>query len=500
MTGAAKKKLIYLAHDNLNLAKGALRGADPTRFDIALVESQRLLSGARWHRQRLFFMISAARHFARELETAGYKVHYLKAPDTAAGLLSISGAYQEIIAAEPASFRLHDSLTAIGVRFVENDFFLTTRKQFSAWANTQKSLKMENFYRWQRDRLDILMEGGQPTGGRWNFDEENRLPPPKEPYSWPKYPVHERDSIDLEVIEDIAKLDLVGELADMTWGTTRAAALARLADFLKDSFAKFGPLEDAMTTSSWSLHHSLLSPYLNVGLITADEVVEAALKAFQGKKVPLASCEGFIRQIIGWREYINGIYWHFGSEYRDSNTFGSQRPLLPLFEDGAQTKMRCVSETMRQIDERAWTHHIPRLMVLSNLATLADVNPAEFLAWMRRVFIDAADWVMVPNVIGMSMHADGGRMSTKPYIAGGAYISRMSNFCKGCHYDPKTRSAADSCPFTTLYWHFLDRHQERFRKNHRMFQQLNGLRKLSDLAETKERGDQVLKGLSKGAI
>lgn len=494
------KTLVYVAHDNLNRQFGALRLAQPSTHEVVMVESERMLKSARWHRQRIFFMLSAARHFAAELQAAGFQVHYLKAADTAAGIKDISGNFDRVLATQPSSYRLTQSLSEIGVEFVDNDFFLTTRSEFKSWAQSQKSLKMENFYRWQRKRLDILMVGDEPIGGAWNFDADNRLPPPKEPYPWPSYPHHERDAIDRSVIEEIADLDLVGELEDRTWGTTRDAALAQLNRFLSSSLDDFGPYEDAMTTASWALHHSLISPYLNLGLITAAEVIEATVKSAAKSKPALSSLEGFIRQIIGWREYINGIYWYFGPEYRDENAFGSTRPLLPLFEDSSKTKMRCVSTTVAEIERRAWTHHIPRLMVLSNLATLADVEPSEFLAWMRRVFIDAADWVMVPNVIGMSMHADGGRMSTKPYIAGGSYISRMSNYCKGCHYNPKTRSEPDSCPFTTLYWHFLNRHRERFARNHRMFQQLNGLRKLADLDATLARGDEVIGLLRAGRI
>ena len=344
------------------------------------------------------------------------------------------------------------------------------------------------------------MESEKPVGGAWNFDEENRLPPPKEPYSWPKYPNWQRDQIDLEVIEEIDNSSYVGQIDEEIWGTTRQFALAQLDQFLDKSFADFGPYEDAMTTKSWALHHSLLSPYLNLGLITAEEVIDAAIKRYQKGKIPLSSCEGFIRQIIGWREYINGIYWLFGEKYRNENHFGSNRKLLPLFEDASKTSMNCVATSINDIEQRAWVHHIPRLMVLSNLAMLADINPAEFLAWMRRVFIDAADWVMVPNVIGMSMHADGGKMSTKPYIAGGAYISRMSNYCSSCKYNPKLRIGENACPFTTLYWHYLNRNRELLKRNHRMFQQINASKKLADIEATIAAGDEILDGLERGEV
>jgi deoxyribodipyrimidine photolyase-related protein len=500
MAKAKSKTLIYLAHDNLNRNKGALKGANPETHAIVFVESKRMLSSTKWNKQRLFFLLSAAKHFAAELSREGFEVHFLEAENTHTGILQIAEDFKEVIAAEPSSYKLTKSLQAIGLRFVTNDFFLTSRTDFTNWASAQKSLKLENFYRWQRNRLDILMENGEPIGGRWNYDDENRNPPPKEPYPWPNYLEHQRDQIDLDVLSQIESLNTSGSVSDLSWGTTRASALLQLKFFLDNSLANFGPFEDAMTTESWAVHHSLLSPYLNVGLLTADEIIKETLKRFAKRDIPIQSCEGFIRQIIGWREYINGIYWYFGEDYRNLNSLKSKRKLLPLFDDSSRTNMRCVKETIQDISERGWVHHIPRLMILSNLAALADIEPQDILDWMRTNFIDAADWVMVPNVIGMSMHADGGKMSTKPYIAGGSYISRMSNYCKGCSYNPKTRSDADSCPFTTLYWHYLNRNHEVFKKNHRMFQQLNGLKKLADLPETIRRGDLVIKLLEKGEI
>jgi len=216
--------------------------------------------------------------------------------------------------------------------------------------------------------------------------------------------------------------------------------------------------------------------------------------------VPIASAEGFVRQIIGWREYVNAMYWWQGPDYQERNGLGATTPLLPLFDDASATKMNCLSSIVSDIDQRAWVHHIPRLMVLSNLALVAGVSPQEFLAWMRRRFIDAAEWVMVPNVIGMGVHADGGAMMTKPYAAGGAYIDRMSNYCKDCPYNPKLRTGDTACPFTTLYWDFLARHEAAFSKNHRMAQQMQGMRRLADLDDVRQRAVVVLDGLSRGTI
>jgi deoxyribodipyrimidine photolyase-related protein len=444
---------------------------------------------------RLFFLISSARHFAESLRSEGFTVHYEKASTTIDGLKKIQGLLPgaPIVCAEPSSFKQYAALKEFGVSFVANDFFLTSRADFALWAGAQKSFLMENFYRAQRVRLNVLVEGGKPTGGAWNFDKENRLPPPKD-YEWPKYLEHPRDAIDEEVAKEL------NYSPGSTWATTREGALAQLKNFITNHFATFGPYEDAMANDNWAVHHSLLSPYLNNGLLHAQEVIDAAVKAFNGGSIPIASCEGFIRQIIGWREYVNGMYWYLGEEYEKNNQLEAKRELLPLLRNPEKTSMNCVKSIVSDINERAWVHHIPRLMVLSNLALITGTNPQQFLDWMREVFIDATQWVMVPNVIGMGLHADGGAMMTKPYAAGGAYISRMSTYCKGCAYDPKLRVGESACPFTTLYWDFLDRHKESFAKNHRMSQQVFGLNRLKDLPELRERAQQVLNGLDQGTI
>jgi deoxyribodipyrimidine photolyase-related protein len=489
------KRIIYIPFDHLHRKFGALKGTNPQEDVIALVESARMTTGRNWHKERLFFLISSARHFAQSLEEEGFSVEYIKAATTIDGLKIIEKKYPKlpIICAEPSSFRQYETLKNYGVSFVDNDFFLTPRSLFLSWANEQKSFVMESFYRKQRVRLGILMDGKEPTGGAWNFDKENRLPPPKQ-YEGPAYLEHNRDEIDKAVAAEL------GHTPTTTWATTRKGALAQMKNFFDNHFGEFGPLEDAMTTQNWALHHSLLSPYLNNGLLHASEVISAAMKAFNSGSIPIESAEGFVRQIIGWREYVNGMYWFLGPDYRENNQLNANRPLLPLFSDPNKTSMNCMKQTVTDINERAWVHHIPRLMLLSNLALVTGTNPQEFLEWMREVFIDASEWVMVPNVIGMGVHADGGRMMTKPYAAGGAYISRMSNYCKGCVYDPKLRVGESACPFTTLYWDFLDRHRETFAKNHRMSQQVFGLNRLSDLPQLKVRAQEVLKGLEQGTI
>jgi len=337
------------------------------------------------------------------------------------------------------------------------------------------------------------MNGSKPEGGEWNFDKDNRLPPPKN-YTWPKYLEHDRDEIDLTVAKEL------NYQPKKYWATTRSGALKQLDNFLKNHFANFGPYEDAVTSENWALHHSLLSPYLNNGLLHASEVISVAMKRYAKGDIPIASAEAFVRQIIGWREYVNGMYWYLGEKYRENNQLQADVNLPELFRDPSKTQMNCMKSTVEDIQERSWLHHIPRLMILSNFALIAGINPQQFLDWMREVFIDATEWVMVPNVIGMGVHADGGTMMTKPYAAGGAYISRMTTYCKGCHFDPKKRIGEDACPFTTLYWDFLDRNRESFARNHRIAQQVRGLDRLTDLDELRIRADEILKKLENGKL
>jgi deoxyribodipyrimidine photolyase-related protein len=488
------KRILYVPFDQLHRRYGILKNANPQEDLIVMVESKRMTTGDQWHKVRLYYLISSSRHFAEELKTEGFTVHFVQAETTEVGLKKIQESENiPIYACEQSSYRLTKSLENLGATFLENDFFLTPRKLFFQWAEKQKSFIMENFYRAQRIRLEILVEGEKPVGGEWNFDKENRLPPPKN-YTFPPYLTHSPDSIDTDVAHQL-------HITPPTdWATSRSGALKVLKNFLDNHFSHFGPYEDAMTTENWALHHSLLSPYINNGLLHPSEVIAEALKRYKKGDIPIASCEGFIRQIIGWREYINGMYWFLGEKYKENNNLSAHRKLLPLFTNSASTKMNCVKNIISDIENRAWTHHIPRLMVLSNLALITGTNPQEFLDWMRRTFIDASDWVMVPNVIGMGLHADNGKMMTKPYAAGGAYISRMSNYCSQCSFDPKLRTGETACPFTTLYWDFLDRHKESFKKNHRMSQQVFGIGRLKDLPELKERAKEVLTGLDLGII
>jgi deoxyribodipyrimidine photolyase-related protein len=391
--GLMKTKLIFIPFDHLNKDFGALKKANPKTDVIAIVESKRMTTGRPWNLQRLFFLISSARHFAKDLEAAGFEVHYKKASDTPTGLKAIikETGIKQLVCAEPSSFVQYRQLKELGAEFVENDFFLTSRTLFTAWAETQKTFVMENFYRKQRLRLGILVKDGKPEGDAWNFDEDNRLPPPKN-YSWEQYPETSPDKIDKEVAKEL------GMEASGYWETTRSGALKRLKLFVDKHLEEFGPYEDAVTTESWTLHHSVISPYINNGLLHPGEVVSAAIAKYNKGGIPLNSAEGFVRQVIGWREYINGMYWFLGEDYKHKNGLNAKRKLLPLFVEPSKTKMNCVASEVEAIHSRGWTHHIPRLMILSNLALITGTNPQEFLDWMREQFVDASEWVMVPHM------------------------------------------------------------------------------------------------------
>ncbi len=491
--------------DQLDPGLPAVTGADPATDTVLLVTSRRLVEGRPWHRQRLHLILSAAAHFAEDLRSAGFTVDERTAPTLADGLAAHVAEVRpdEVVATEansPGGRRLQHRL---GVRTLRSTQFLCHPEHFAEWAGSRRGrLRMEDFYRWQRIRLGVLVDGDQPVGGVWNLDAENREPPPRDGRSWPAVPPIGKDAIDGRILASLPA-SCVGAPPDGRWPVTRAQALERLSSFIAHGLPVFGPHEDAMLAAEWKLAHSVLSSSLNLGLLRPLEVVRAAESAYLDGSVPLASAEGFIRQVLGWREYVWGLSWLWADGpdggWWSWNELGADRPLPPLFTTG-ETHMACVANVCDHVEANAYAHHIERLMVLGNLSLLSGVRPDELTRWMWERFVDGAEWVMLPNVVGMSQHADGGRMATKPYASGGAYINRMSDHCRGCRYDPKRRTGEDACPFTTLYWDFLDRHRERFGSNGRMRNQLAGLRRLSDLDEVRRRGTEVLGMLDRGEL
>ncbi len=499
MTGL--RRTVWVLGDQLNRELGALREATPDSHRVLIVESTAKLTGKRWHRQRAHFVVTAMRRFAGELRTAGFEVDHRRATSLRSGFAEHVAEFApaDVTATEPASWDGLALLRSLDVTVVRSNQFLCHYEDFAEWAADRTQLKMEDFYRWQRRRLGYLMDGDEPATGRWNYDDENRQRPPRTGTPWPTPQQSRLDDVDRSVLDDLPA-NCWGADPDGTWATSRPAALARLRHFVDDVLPMFGPHEDAMVERSWHLAHSLLSPYLNVGLLLPNEVCDAAQAAYDEGRVDIASAEGFIRQVIGWREYVWGVYWLWMPGYRTRNALGADRPVPPAFTGEASTDMNCVANSMTTLHDHAYNHHIQRLMVLGNLAMLHGVDPWELTDWMWSSFVDGAEWVMLPNVIGMSQWADGGMMATKPYAAGGNYIDTMSDYCGSCRYDRKQRVGDDACPFTTLYWDFLARHHDLLVRNPRVARQVRASERLSDLPAVRERAVEVRRRLDDGTL
>ena len=491
---------VWVLGDQLNRSLGALKGRRPGEVHVLLVESAAKLASKPWHRQRAHLVLASMRRFAAELRGAGFTVDHRREPSLEEGLEAHRREHgpQRVLAMEPASAPGLALLQRLGVETVRSDQFLCHYEDFAAWAARRPSLRMEDFYRDQRRRLGYLMDGDQPAGGRWNFDHDNREPPPRDGGAWPRPPRSRLDGLDAAVLADLPDT-CWGDPPDGTWPTSRRQALARLRHAVENVLPRFGPHEDAMVATSWHLAHTLLSSSLNLGLLTPGEVCDAVEVAYRQGRVPIASAEGFIRQVIGWREYVWGCYWLWREDFRTGNGLEATSPLPVLFT-GGPTRMRCVSHAMTAVREHGWTHHIHRLMIFGNLCLLTGIEPMQVNDWMWSSFVDGAEWVMLPNVVGMALHADGGRMMTKPYAAGGAYIDRMSDYCGECPYDRRRRTGDDACPFTTLYWDFMARHADRLRGNHRMAQQVRAVHALRDITEVRERAVTIRAGLEAGTV
>ncbi len=472
-------KLGLILGDQLSLRLATLNALDKDSDAILMAEVADEATYVRHHQQKIAFIFSAMRHFAAELEQQGWRVHYLRYGEHRHhSLLDVVQVFgkdaDELVMTHCGEYRLQHQINTLWpdqlpcpVRVLEDDRFLCTLAAFAQWAQGKKQLRMEFFYRDMRRQTGLLMEGKEPVGGKWNLDESNRN-------AWkggdlPAMPMFERDDIDRDVLALVAEhfSDHIGNLERFFWGTTAAHAQQALEHFITERLPRFGEYQDAMVSGEDTLFHSLLSPYLNAGLLDPLEVCQAAEAAYFRGDAPLNAVEGFIRQIIGWREYVRGIYWLMMPDYAQENRLGNARP-LPAFYWSGETRMHCVSESLRNTFEHAYAHHIQRLMVTGNLALLLGVLPEEICRWYLEVYADAYDWVELPNTLGMVMHADGGYLGSKPYAASGAYIHRMSDYCKHCQYNVKTHGEEDSCPFNSLYWHFIARHRQQFEANPRM--------------------------------
>lgn len=481
--------------DQLSPGLPSLKDADKEKDILLLAEVMDEASYVNHHKQKLIFTFSSMRHFAEEMRDKGYNVRYVKLTDkdnTGSLRGEIARCAKEvkpekILLTESGEYRLNSELkhigkdTGIDTEICEDSRFLCSRKDFSGWAKNRKRLTMEYFYRENRKRAGILMRGeNDPEGGQWNYDKDNRKSPPKG-YS----PGHRRgfrpDDVTKEVIASVKKHfpGNIGAAEPFTWAVTREEAEIARRHFMEDHLSAFGDYQDAMVTDEPFMHHSLISPYINNGLLDPLETCRMAEKAYYDGAAPLNAVEGFIRQILGWREFVRGIYFYFMPEYRERNALNADKPLPSCYWTG-DTKMNCMRAAIGSTVKHGYSHHIQRLMITGNFALLAGINPHEVHEWYLGVYLDAYEWVELPNTLGMALYADGGIVGTKPYIAGGAYINRMSDFCKGCAYKHDKRSGDNACPFTVFYWHFLFRHTARFKDNRRMALMLRNAGNIAD--------------------
>lgn len=478
--------------DQLHRGIPSLADLDPDRDVVLLVEVRDEATYVRHHKQKIAFLFSAMRHFAADLAAEGVAVDYVRlgAPGNTGsftGELKRAVARHRpdrIVVTEPGEWRVWEMMRGwradgpVPVEIRDDDRFLCPRRDFAAWAGDHRPLRMETFYRGMRRRTGLLMEGGEPIGGRWNFDHDNRKPLPRG-YRAPERLGFAPDAISREVIALVEREfpEHFGTLAGFAWPVTRDEALRALGHFVADCLPAFGDYQDAMKTGAPFLHHALIAPALNAGLLTAGEVCRAAERAFHAGTAPLHCVEGFIRQILGWREYVRGLYWARMPAYASTNALDARRD-LPWFYWSGETRMNCLAQCVAETRDNAYAHHIQRLMVTGNFALLAGLDPAQVEAWYLAVYADAYEWVELPNVHGMVLWADGGIMGSKPYAASGAYIDRMSDYCGACRYDVAARTGATACPFNLLYWHFLIRHADRLAANPRLAMPYRSLARL----------------------
>jgi deoxyribodipyrimidine photolyase-related protein len=491
------------------------------RDDVIVLFLESVAKGAAlpWHRQKLVLVLSAMQHFADELRAAGYRVEQRRAATYADGLVEAAREFGagRVVCSEAREQDHADELTvaatslaALRCALVQRPDrgFIAPRAAFTTWAAGKRELRMEYFYRELRRTYDVLMDGSAPAGGKWNYDAENRKPWPDGKPVPPRLAVPPDDTTRAVMQRVAAWRGRFGTVDHFALPVTRRDALAWLARFIDERLAEFGPYEDALVHGQADLLHSSLSSIINIGLLHPLEVVRAAERAYRDGRVPLASAEGFIRQILGWREYMRGMYWHLMPGLRTANALEGKEALPHWFwapdgeayeliagdgtdrarRDGATTTvpagpacaMRCLHDTLVQVRDHGRVHHIARLMVQCNFTTLLGVEPAQLSRWYWSAFTDAYEWVELPNVVGMGSWGDGGTIASKPYVSSGAYIDRMSDYCGSCRYDVKARTGPDACPMNVLYWDFLDRHRERFGRHPRMGMMIRHVERMPD--------------------
>jgi len=487
---------IWILGDQLTHNNSALLSCaeEKKNTQIIFIESLNIAQLQRYHCQKLILIWSAMRHFAEELKIDNWQIIYHINDNIIDTLVTWIKTHnitelRLMMPCDRTSFvsptnndDLVNKLKELNckIAYYPNTNFLWQPEEFKHWAKSRKRLILEDFYRESRKRFDVLLtKENKPIGGKWNLDKENRKPPKKN-LATPKPVSFEPDQITLEVIEKVNQLPYhtYGKSDKFIWAVTRNQALKVLDYFIKNSLEKFGTYQDAMVTGEEFMWHSLISPYLNIGLLQPLEVIKVVEKAYHQNSLPLNSVEGFIRQILGWREYLYGIYHYVEQDYFQSNWFNHDQPLPDFFWDSNKTDMNCLHQVLKQTENTGYAHHIQRLMILSNYGLIAGVSPQELQQWFHTAFIDAYDWVMQTNVLGMGQFADGGLLASKPYASSANYINKMSDYCGSCHYNPKERSTENACPFNYLYWDFLARHEQKLRTQGRMNLVLKHLEKM----------------------
>ncbi|KPF57128.1 cryptochrome/photolyase family protein [Rhizobium sp. AAP116] len=468
--------------DQLSHSLSALADADPETSLVLMAEVMSEATYVKHHKKKIAFLFSAMRHFAEELREKGLAVRYVTLDDPQntrslkgelARTLADTGA-ASVVVTECGEWRLADEMRGweaslgVPVEIREDDRFLCSIEDFREWRKGRKQLRMEYFYRDMRRRHRVLLEGEEPVGGKWNFDAENRKPP-AEGLKGPKRISHRKDTITKSVLDLVEErfTGHMGSLASFHFAVTAAQAEMELQQFIDEILPTFGDYQDAMVKGEPYLYHSLISSYVNAGLLMPIDVIRRAEAAWFEGRAPLNAVEGFIRQILGWREYVRGIYWTEMPDYAGLNHLVASRPLPQMYWT-AKTDMACMRGAVGDTIEHAYSHHIQRLMVTGNFAMLAGIDPVQVCDWYLAVYSDAYEWVELPNTLGMALYGDGGIMASKPYAASGKYIDRMSNFCGGCRYDPKLTTGSKACPFNALYWDFLDRNTEKLARNPRL--------------------------------
>ena len=474
--------LILVLGDQLSSDVAALRAADRARDRVLLVEVQDEATYVRHHKKKIAFLFAAMRHFAAALREAGWTVDYVTLDDPGntgsfTGEVGRAMARQNpgrLIVTEPGEWRVRTAMDSWAEAFgrpvdiLDDDRFLCSRATFADWAAGRKQLRMEFFYREMRRHTGLLMTEGGPEGGKWNFDAENRKPAFAD-LQIPQPRGFAPDAITNEVLDLVDRrfADHFGDLRPFWFGVTAAQAAAAFDHFVDVALPHFGDYQDAMLRDERFLYHSVLSLYLNAGLLDPLVVCRRVEAEYRAGRVPLNAAEGFVRQIIGWREYVRGIYWRHMPTCTAENFFHADRK-LPDFYWTADTDMACMKAAITQTKEEAYAHHIQRLMITGNFAMLAGIDPKDVHEWYLSVYADAYEWVELPNVIGMSQFADGGLLASKPYAASGNYINKMSDYCGSCMYDVKKKTGTGACPFNPLYWDFLNRNADRLRGNPRL--------------------------------